>query len=401
MSLSSPATSAGSPSTQRALACRPLAFDAIPRAAWQRLVALTPAATPFSRWTVHRAWWDAYGETAHDQYLVAVAADAPAGAERDEAQLRAIVPLMHRHAVEPQDATTATHLRHHTRPLFGTAVTPEAKAIYFGAAYHTDYATPLAAAADLPALADALADSLAGPPDLAHGSQPWDVVDLRRLRADDPALPALERAFRERAADEGWRVTREREDVCPVVSAPDGSWDDYLATLGKKARHEIRRKWRRAEAAGGLEVRVGPPSPAELARFIELHQARFGDDGLFPATEGGARSRRFVERLAELEAAEPDGGQLHLAQVMCGGRLLFAALAFDDGTTCFLYNAGMDPHASALSPGIVGTAAYLRERLEHGCRRFDFLRGDEPYKYEWGARDEVIERLLIEREAAP
>ena len=32
-----------------------------------------------------------------------------------------------------------------------------------------------------------------------------------------------------------------------------------------------------------------------------------------------------------------------------------------------------------------------------GRRRFDYLRGAEPYKYEWGAVDEPIERLLVVR----
>jgi CelD/BcsL family acetyltransferase involved in cellulose biosynthesis len=399
LAISTPARSAGIPVHDQALTCRPLALDAIPRAAWDRLLGQTAGATPFARWTVHRAWWDAYGATAHDQYMVTVPAGTPVGAERDTDQIRGIVPLMHRHSVEPQDQPTATVLRRHVKPLAATAVRADAKAIFFGAAYHTDYMTLLAAPADLPTVAAAVADALAGPPDASHGSQPWDVVDLRRLRSDDPALPALERAFRDRASAAGWLVTREPEDVCPVVSAPAGGWDDYLATLDKKARHEIRRKWRRAEGAGELRTEVAPPTAEGIAAFIELHQARFGADGLFPATEGGRRSRLFVERLAELERAEPSAGQLRLAQVSSGGSLLFAALAFDDGTTCFLYNAGMDPTRPELSPGIVGTAAYIRDRLAAGRRRFDFLRGDEPYKYEWGARDEVIERLLVTRTA--
>jgi CelD/BcsL family acetyltransferase involved in cellulose biosynthesis len=171
-----------------------------------------------------------------------------------------------------------------------------------------------------------------------------------------------------------------------------------LAALDKKDRHEIRRKWRRAESTGEIAVSVDPAEPAALERFVELHQARFGDQGLFPATEGGARSRRFVERLAELERAEPDGGQLRLVEVRVAGQLIFTALSFEDAETCFLYNAGMDPGASHLSPGVVGAAAYIRDRLAVGMRRFDFLRGDEPYKYEWGARDEVIERLLVVRQ---
>jgi CelD/BcsL family acetyltransferase involved in cellulose biosynthesis len=369
------------------LICRPLEFERIPRATWERLVARTAAATPFARWTVHRAWWDAYGATAHDHTLVATAA------ESDE--IVAIVPLMHRHMVEPDDDSTATVLRRGDARDGTTSVRASAKAVFFGASYHSDYATVLADPADLPGVADALVEALCGPPDPAHGNQDWDVVDLRRLRRVDPALPELERAFRAVAPARGWRVLREREDVCPVVSFPGDNWDAYLATLDKKSRHEVRRKLRRAEANGAIVLRRGPPTPAAMARFIDLHRARFGEEGLFPDSEGGRRAQHFVERLGELEMAEGQAAELEVVEVASGERLLFVALAFDDGTTAYLYNAGIDPTAAELSPGVVGTASYLRDRLEEGRQRFDFLRGNEAYKYEWGAVDEPVERLLV------
>ncbi len=308
--------------------------------------------------------------------------------------MRAIVPLMHRHEVEPDDVECRTSVRPH-EPT-GTPVPGEAKAVFFGASYHADYASVLADPSDLSPVAAAVAEALARPPDPAHGGTPWDVVDLRRLRPTDPALGALEDALRATAAS-AWLVTREQEDVCPVVTSPSGEWDAYLATLAKKARHEIRRKLRRAAAVGDLTIEIGPPTIAAIDAFIALHRMRFGDDGLFPDNPGGERSRRFIHRLAELERAEPDGGQLHVALVRCGKRLVFAAMAFDDGATIFLYNAGMDPSAANVSPGVTGTALYLQDRLAAGRRRFDFLRGNEPYKYEWGAVDEPIERLLVTR----
>ena len=377
--------------------CRPLAFSQIPRPAWDRLLAVTADATPFARWTVHHAWWDAYGSTAHDDYLVCLRGGAAdSGGTPDGRDIVAIVPLMHRHELEPDDERTATILRRHTDA--GTRVRPDAKAVFFGASYHADYATILCSPDDLPAVARAVVEHLAGPLNPSHGDQEWDAVDLRRLRQQDPTLTTLEAAFRDEAVRRGWQVLREREDVCPVVTIA-GSWDDYLAGLGKKARHEIRRKMRRADAAGGLTLRLPDRDTEAVDRFIELHQARFGEDGLFRPGEGGDRSRRFIHALAELESGEPDGGQLQLPQVYCGDRLLFAAVSFDDGRSTYLYNAGMDPSASDLSPGITGTAAYLRDRIAAGRQRFDFLRGDEPYKYEWGARDEPIERLLVLREA--
>lgn len=382
-----------------ALLAVPMPFEAIPRSTWDRLLAATPSATPFSRWTFHRAWWDAYGSTAHEQYLVCLPLD---GAARpglvDATDAVAIVPLMHRHEVEPSDLMTATHLRRPRQE--GAHVADEAKAVFMAASYHADYATLLASPRDLPDVAAVVAHSLAGPPDPDHGDRAWDVVDLRRLRATDPALHELEAAFERSSSGHGWRVLRESEDVCPVVDISDRDWEGYLAGLGKKARHEIRRKLRRASNAGEVRFRLLPLDAASVRAFIDLHQARWGDAGLFPPTAGGERSRRFLARLTELESAEGEDAQLQLGEVSVGGRVIFASVGFDDGVTCYFYNAGFDPAAMGLSPGITGTAAYIRDRLSAGRRRFDFLRGDEPYKYEWGAVDEPIERLLVFR-AAP
>jgi CelD/BcsL family acetyltransferase involved in cellulose biosynthesis len=379
------------------MVARAISFDDIPRDVWDRLFAVTSAATPFSEWRMHRAWWDAYAPTAHQQYLVCLATGASdaigAPATTD---IRAIVPLMHRHEVEPEDAATRTALRRQHRE--GKRVSPDAKAIFFGASYHADYATLLADPADLDAVAEAVVEALAEPPDAEHGEQDWDVIDLRRLRDQDPTLPALEQAFRRRAARQSWQVHHEQEDVCPVLTFADADWEAYLGRLAKKARHEIRRKIRRAESEGELRFRFLPPTPETVESFIDLHQARWGADGLFPDTAGGARSRRFLHRMAELAADEAEQATIQFGQLSLGGRPVFATVGFDDGESCFFYNAGMDPDMRDISPGVTGTAAYLRDRLEAGRRRFDFLRGDEPYKYEWGAVDEPVHRLLITRD---
>ena len=375
------------PSTTGPLIARQVPFDALSRADWDRLLAVSAAATPFARWTFHRAWWDAYGATAHDQYLALCASGSD--------ELRAIVPLMHRHEVEPQDAPTHTVIREHSPRC--RVVAGDAQAVMFGASYHADYATLLAAKIDLDSVALTVAQELADTSDRLDGSRPWDVVDLRRLREFDPALPALETAFSDVGERQGWSVFREQEDVCPVVTVRGNTWDEYLATLDKTARHEIRRKLRRAAAVGELSIEIVPPTADVIDEFIRLHTLRFGEDGLFPDNEGGSRSRRFIHRVAELERNEHDGGVMYVALVRCAARLIFAGVGFDDGQTTYLYNAGIDPEEAATSPGVTGTALLFQERIAAGIRRFDFLRGQERYKYEWGAEDEPIYRLLVTR----
>jgi CelD/BcsL family acetyltransferase involved in cellulose biosynthesis len=363
-------------------------FESVDPATWDRLALANPWATPFTSWCFHRAWWDAYGAGAHDQTLVVV--DPSAG--RDAAPV-GIAPLMHRHEVEPTDAAMHTKMRHgHDLPL--TAVRPNAKAVFFGASYHADYATVLAAPDDLPGVVEAVVDHLAHEADPMH-PMPWDVVDLRRLRCGDPAGDALAAAFGRREMAHGWTLNVEREDVCPVVILPAGAdMDGYLATLGKKERHEIRRKIRRAEAVGEVRLDDSADPLADLEAFIDLHQKRWGADGLFPPTPGGAASRVFFRRLFELSGPSCPVG---LAFLTVGGRRIAAGIHFETADGYLYYNAGVDPDARELSPGVVMIARYVERALAAGKRRLDFLRGDEPYKYEWGAADEPIQRLLVRR----
>src|SRR5262245_37025566 len=80
----------------------------IPATAWDALVSRTAWATPFSAYAFHRSWWDAYGANAHEETLVLVSADAPADGTAEPV---AIVPLMHRHEVEPSDDDLRTTIR--------------------------------------------------------------------------------------------------------------------------------------------------------------------------------------------------------------------------------------------------------------------------------------------------
>ena len=52
---------------------------------------------------------------------------------------------------------------------------------------------------------------------------------------------------------------------------------------------------------------------------------------------------------------------------------------------------------AAASPGVTGAGLLIKERIEAGVRRIDFLRGNERYKYEWGAVDEPVMRILVRR----
>ena len=56
-----------------------------------------------------------------------------------------------------------------------------------------------------------------------------------------------------------------------------------------------------------------------------------------------------------------------------------------------VYNSGHAHHDFGdLSPGIVLLAYNIRHAIEQGYAYYDFLRGDEPYKYRMGGRDTAV-----------
>ncbi len=179
-----------------------------------------------------------------------------------------------------------------------------------------------------------------------------------------------------------------------VTFEPGADFEAYLGTLDRKERHEVRRKLRRAEAAGAVRLERSIDPVADLDVFVDLHQKRWGAQGLFPPTPGGGQSRAFVRRLFELLAGD---GTFQLHFLVVGGRRVAAGAWFEDADAWYLYNAGVDPEARDLSPGILMSAKAIEAAILAGRRRFDYLRGDEPYKYEWGAVDEPIQRLLVVR----
>ena len=112
----------------RPLVARRATFEDVSPQAWDALAARNPWATPFARWAFHRAWWDGYGASAHDETVLV--AD-PVAEARGESGLVAIVPLMHRHGVEPTDAARHTMLRRSADADL-TRLAPTDKVVFFG-----------------------------------------------------------------------------------------------------------------------------------------------------------------------------------------------------------------------------------------------------------------------------
>jgi CelD/BcsL family acetyltransferase involved in cellulose biosynthesis len=254
----------------------------------------------------------------------------------------------------------------------------------------TDYLGPLAAPEDRAEVADAYVAALAA-------DRGWDEAVLGGLAADTGWPDLIGRA----AADHGLGVIEAGpEAVCPVVDL-DGGIDGYLARLPGRMRQELVRKSRKlARDAGAFTVHAY--GPADTARGIDdfLAQVREGDDEkatFFRRPE----MERWFHALADEYAAD---GTLRVHRLDIGairGAMtvsLVDAPTRPEGTRRWgLYNSSFDPSLAALAPGMVLVWELIGYAADEGCATFDLLRGDEPYKYRFGAVDREIRTLTLVR----
>ncbi len=216
----------------------------------------------------------------------------------------------------------------------------------------------------------------------------WETIDLASIPEASATLKVLPTVAREK----GYAVVVEEEDKAPVKLLP-GSWDDYLGGLNKKQRHEIRRKKRRLESTGTFrqykcqgidDIRDGMVDFLRLLRASSPDKARF----MTPAREA------FFLDVAE-ELAPRD--QFALSFLELNGVRVASCINFDYANAYFLYNSGYDPSYSQLSVGLLNKAFAVEEAIRAGRGRFEFLRGTERYKYDLGATDRAVYRLVIRR----
>ena len=325
---------------------RTLPLAELPAGEWERLLATNPTASAFSNRAVHEAWWIGYGAETTD---ISLAVYDAAGV------LCAYLPLM----LRPDGVR------------------------YLGATYHIDYATVLIDLSDTE-IATAAADAL-----VTHLFADTAALDLRRLRQADHAHELLMSALANNATR---TATLTIEDPAPAIDLTNiTTFDEHLERINKKDRHEIRRKVRRGEGAG-VTISAKVHAVDDLAEFINLHRARWGHHGLFTEDEKGARDETFMR---ELFSRAPE----NLITIAVARNLEFGAFAaglfLRDATGIRYWNAGGELAARALSPGILLFAHGLQMAISERKQTFDFLRGNESYKYEVGAADVDVLMMTV------
>ncbi len=325
-------------------------FSEFSAEAWNALAEQSIANTPFSRYEYLSEWWKTLG-----------------GGEWQNAELVLI-------SAKENDQLIGV------APLFIAEYDSQRALMLIGSIEISDYLDLIVREEDLSRFLAGLFDFLSSSGD--H----WSALDWYNLPDSSPTLAALKTEAEKR----GW--THHEEVYRPTPRIPlTGSFEEYLARIDKKQRHEIRRKMRRAaESEKNVQFYVVNGTTdidAEITAFFDLMvQSPDKEQFLHPAMR---------EQMTITIQNAHKQGYLWLAFLEIDGAKTAASLNFDYGNKLWGYNSGVSNEHRELSPGWVLLTHTIQWCCENGRYEFDFMRGDEDYKYRFGGVNKYVMRAKV------
>jgi CelD/BcsL family acetyltransferase involved in cellulose biosynthesis len=321
---------------------------------WNGLLQRSGTNTMFLTWEWQRTWWTWYGGESGLCIL----------AIRDGPELVAVAPLQRRSSSQERATLQLVGGTELSDYLDLIVVADEREAVVYGALW--DF--------------------------LCHEyGHAWDVLDLHNVPASSPTLRILP-ALAVASADV--QVRSVVEGVCPVINLPS-SWDDYLALLSKKQRHEVRRKLGKSSREAVVHWYYAADSALldkEVEDFVMLHRKSDAQKKAFM----DERTQGFFREIAR---AAFERGWLRLASLVVNDVKAASMFCFEFHKVFLVYNSGYDPDLyPSLSTGIVLLAHCIGDAIERGIKLFDFLRGEEEYKYRFGGVATEIHNLTLSRD---
>lgn len=214
----------------------------------------------------------------------------------------------------------------------------------------------------------------------------WETWELEELPPDATAL-AL--PIGPRCEDEVFP-----QSACPVLLLPDGA-PGLAACLPKTKRRKVAMAQNRAARRGKVVVEEADAASVEAAleHLFRLHRARWQRRGEPGVLQGDAVLGFLREAVPGLEAA----GLARLYTLRIGDPVVAVYCGFLHRDRAYAYAIGFDPDYEFESPGVTIVAHAIEQAMGEGAREFHFLRGQEPYKYEWGAVDRWNQHRRLRR----
>jgi CelD/BcsL family acetyltransferase involved in cellulose biosynthesis len=220
----------------------------------------------------------------------------------------------------------------------------------------------------------------------------WDVIEYSDTLAGSAPLSY----FYHWAGEDDRCLSRriDRITICPYLALPPAV-DEFRAGLSGTRRYALNRTRRYFEDTGPVEFRYSR-SPEDvvdaLSRLRALNTRSWQERG----QPGSFATERFVRFHNEVAQSLLQAGRLVLCSLWVGQNYLGGFYGFQHDDVLYFYIMSVErSDENRVNAGDLLLAEVMEEAIRRGCREFDFLRGDESYKYRWTGTDRRTSTLIL------
>ncbi|HZS47508.1 MAG TPA: GNAT family N-acetyltransferase [Blastocatellia bacterium] len=204
----------------------------------------------------------------------------------------------------------------------------------------------------------------------------WDVCDFQELQQGSALLKLDDLC--------GYSGQKTVQNFCPVLQLPPQV--DVLSQITSRGLfEELHHKRAKLERMGKVDFETANQDNwySFFDKFLSLHSSRWAMLGL-PGVMADATVQNFHREVIPGMLSQ---GLLRLFVLKLDDRTLAAYYGFFDRGRAYYYLSGFEPELAKLSPGMLIVNYAMREAIREGAFEFDFLRGQEKYKYRWMVQD--------------
>jgi len=208
-------------------------------------------------------------------------------------------------------------------------------------------------------------------------SEKWDYIELMEIPETTKSLMYLNKI------SENVMVQKDICSECPYIPLPK-SFDILFDGLKAKTRSSLRRAMRRLQE--NYLVEVQDYSKTEKYKdgmeiLFNLHQKRWKSKDQ-PGIFDEQKVRVFH---LDISRSFSEKGWLSLFSLLVDGEPVSSYYGFKYKHKLYAYLSGMDPEYQKFSVGNLLILDVMRNCIKEGLIEFDFLRGEEKYKYRWNS----------------
>jgi CelD/BcsL family acetyltransferase involved in cellulose biosynthesis len=224
--------------------------------------------------------------------------------------------------------------------------------------------------------------------------QRWDILDLDEIAQDSATIGLLT----DSAKRFGAQIEVKPQSVCPTVSLPI-HFNTYFESTSREIQRKIKRYRSRAADTRGFQLKLITGEDdllPSLNSFLVMYRKYFSQR---PGTSH-LTGEQFSAFRREVAVKFARRGRLLLALLQVDGKDVAGQLCFQQGPMCYEYNRCYDQDWKRENVGTLLLWEVLRYCVANGCRQYDFLRGVEQFKLDWGAKPRQQLRARIYRRSA-